>query len=1615
MTSSMLTGERRWGAPRRGGMTVLGKVAVPKPINLPSQRLENHGLDPTVEIVPKGTLSWGNRSSASNAWGSSTISPSTDGGSGSPSHLSGRPSSGGSGTRPSTAGSDRASESTASAWGPSSRPSSASGPLTSNQSSLASLRPRSAETRPGSSQLSRFAEPLSENPVAWGAAGTAEKLGVASSKSDGFSLTSGDFPTLGSEKDNFGKNTELQEHGSHARPGSSSGKVAPVKERTGTSPVGDVSVNDVKSGAVNTWKRDNSTYVEDGPRPSVEKWRGESQPYLNASIPPQHFEPWHGTPSPGGVWFRGPPGPPYGAPVTPGGFPMEPFPYYRPQIPATALANSQPVPPPGAGPRGHHPKNGDMYRPHMPDAYIRPGMPIRPGFYPGPVPYEGYYPPPMGYCNSNERDLPFMGMAAGPPVYERYSNQNARDSNNSHARTGGYGSSGKAMVPEQAESGYHHDNRGPYKVLLKQHNDWDGKDEQKWDHTGTTNASDLAKGDQRKTLPWDDDWEGDPKKVEELDSRRIKVVGEAASQTFDNQMGSSAPVKVKLTECVSSAKPIDDSSTKKFETAASTFPEAPKPSPPAPKDSTLIQKIEGLNAKARASDGRHDAPFVSSREKQKNGLQVDNTKTNQSTKEADSGATYSERIHTNAIPASHEVGVSTGLGSKDRSLEQVAASGTVISRRATHGGQGRVDHRGKGRVNAQDVDGWRKKSLVADSSSVTGSGNVELSSNVDVQDCHSSMQVPQKSGLHLQGTEDGESGSMSDPSDSQAQRAKMKEIAKQRGRQLQKEEEERLREQKAKAHAKLEELNRRTRTVDGSTQKLENVQSSGAFQHKQEELQIVAESNMDASKIGASSSALVSGPSVTTQIHESNASRVGGSTDLSRELPIETPRSPYQEPIISNNQSLPLQQNANSIDAADNRNSPQINDASISKQKRVGYKQRQNIPKHNIPVEKNLTEKLVSTVTIEVPKSLTDVVVSTAASVEHVATEIVTSSESNLPVNANVTTESGHQRRKNNRIGRNKLKLEEASLPRETNPGKASVENAEPKASVLELDPSSIESISNSKDAIQSFENRGSLPNEEAHGRPTNQWKPQHPRRMPRNPQVNRSVEKFHNSDSVVWAPVQSQNKSEVADEVSQKTVVENTSSRGDHQVQNNLKNKRAEIQRYVPKPVAKELAQQGSIQRPTSPSINQTTSDETIGRGESGSQSTDSAQLAGTAIEKSGFAVESRNGDTKPNRQAKSGSWRQRVPIESTHVQGLQEESSYNSSVEKNVQKFIEHSETLKPDGQSAKGQSKYSDDWNTPDGWNTLESSDSAAPVPSAVVKDQGVTGRGKRHPFKGQKGTGNTHGLDHKNVSSGNTDKMCFQSSPLEMGQTDTTVALKENRGAGERSSSHWQPKSQAYPVHNQRGGRHNSSQNVNAEVARTIRKESTPHGGAHFPPQHDKETDHPHTDQPASETGTVIEAPNAGHQETKREEKNIASLKGRPHSPIQGPVNSVEPLPAGTDIRNEQRLSTGFRKNGNHSNRFSRGGHESHGDWSSGGQDNKQHNQPPNRERQRHNSHNEYQPVRPFSNNRSNFEGASDGSHNTSLRFRERGHGHSRRGGGNFYSRQSGNVQVDASYD
>ncbi|XVF54075.1 hypothetical protein PTKIN_Ptkin05aG0151800 [Pterospermum kingtungense] len=1545
MTSSTLSGDRRWGSTRRSGMTVLGKVAVPKPINLPSQRLENHGLDPNVEIVPKGTLSWGSKSSSSNAWGSSTLSPNTDGGSSSPSHLSARPSSGGSGTRPSTAGSDRARE-PANAWGSNSRPSSASGALASNQTSLATLRPRSAETRPGSSQLSRFAEAVPENSGVWGAAGTAEKLGMNSLKSDGFSLTSGDFPTLGSEKDASGKHAELQEHGSQGRPGSSSG-VAPMKESTGASSVVEISVNEsLKSGNANSWRRDNPPYSEDGLRPSMEKWHADPRgpyPYPNTGILPQHYEPWHGPPMnnhPGGVWYRGPPaGPPYGPPVAPGGFPLEPFPYYRPQITGTSLANPQPVPPPGAGPRGPHPKSGDMYRRPMQDAFVRPG-------------------------------------------------HNAPDRGGSHARPSGYGPPGKALAAEHLESGNPHDTRGPYKVLLKQHDAWEGKDEE---HRSEDNATTIfEKSDQKRTSPWKNDRKADPRKEEEVNIRT--VVEEASTLTIDHHGGDSILGKVKSPEAVENAKAYGEIAAKRID-----HPEVP----PAAKDSSLIQKIEGLNAKARASEGRNESVFCI--EEQKNKSELVNAKAKHLANEVATGssAVFPDRAPALGMtgPTSSQLGVSAG----DKSLDLPAVAGAGINRRSTHSMHGRTDHRGRGRFNSQDGDGWRKKPPFTDSSFVKSTTHSENPSDANMQD-YMSLEASEKSGSYLQARDEGESMPPAyDPSDSQVQRAMMKELAKQRVKQRQKEEEERARDQKAKALAKLEELNRRALTADGLNQKLETVTVS-AVQNKQEESQTFAEETVLSSISEVRS--VVSCSSVVADAGQSSTGDLEKATVLSNQQPLVSTKIVHKATPDTHHQSLPLPQKVNNNADAALNNHPQAVDGSASKHNRMGYKKMD----YNSS-DRSSSEKYISTT--ELPNIRTDAAVDMAPSAEAVRNEIASISESISTHNvANETLMQ--QRRKNNRSSKNKLKLEDASftaplpsgIPKEANFASSSVEGLKPKSSECELDPSSFQSLTDSKDGNRSSDQGSAFHNEEASGRVNNQGKSQHSRRMPRNPQAHRSA--VHSGDAVVWAPVQSHNKAEVVEEANHKSLVEAVAPqvKNDAQVQNNPRNKRAEMERYIPKPVAKEMAQQVVSQHPVSPSDDQTSAEEIIGRADSGPHEVECSQAAGTAMGKVGNTAESRN-DGRTSRQGKGhGSWRQRASAEPT-VQGLQD--GYYSNPSKNAQKSTEQKQHQKPDLSQLKEQPKY-DECITSDGWNIPENPDSAIPPVVPVVRDQGMTGRGKRHAFKGQKGVGSNYDFNPKKSNSGEADKHNPQSSVPEMVQSDSPATSKENRSAGDRSTSHWQPKSSAI---NQRGSRPDSHQNVGAEIGNTNKKDSTPQDRVSHPSQPDKEISEgmtqPLKDQYISEKASVGEAYNTAYHDSKRERK-VASVKGRPHSP-----NQVEAPPLHVDTRNEQRSLAGFRKNGNHNNRFGRG-HESR-EWGPSGQEMKQqHNPPANRERQRHNSHFEYQPVGPQNNNRENNpEGSKDGSHGMGARFREKAQSHSRRGGGNFHRRQSGNVRVDDVYD
>ncbi|KAL2321804.1 hypothetical protein Fmac_026183 [Flemingia macrophylla] len=1601
MTSSMLSGDRRWASSsRRGGMTVLGKVAVPKPINLPSQRLENHGLDPNVEIVPKGTLSWGSRSSTStsNAWGSS-LSPNTDGGTGSPSHLSARPSSGGSGTRPSTAGSDRVLEPTANSWGSSSRPSSASGILSSNQSSPASMRPRSAETRPGSSQLSRFAEPLTENSGAWNASRTTEKLGVTQPKNEEFSLSSGDFPTLGSDKDKPVLNSELQGNSSQAEPDSSSGLGKEINE---TPVIDDIAVNaNIKGGIVNSWRRDYQAYNEESVRPGIEKWQGNSQPYPNAGIPPQHYDAWHGPPvnNPQGcVWFRGPPsGPPFGNPVTPGGFPMEPFPYYRPHMPPTGLANPSPVPPPGAGPRGHH-KNGDVYRPHMPDAFIRPSIPIRPGFYPGSMAYEGYYSPPMGYCNSNERDVPFMGMAAGPPVYNRYPNQNPPEPGNSQGRSGGHGNAGKQSGSEQVEPSHPPDTAGPYRVLLKQHVS-DGKNEPtNWEDSETTNAKYVdGRGQPRMTVS-ENEQRSNYRKNEEMDLRTSTQGEEVSSQPSENPVSSSSVVRAKFSESSGNKKKSDDFSARKLDGVASDVLEISS-RPSAPKDASLIQKIEGLNAKAR------DNSSARIREDQRNKFHAGIASLNHVENAVGADVVFPARTRVTEMinPAHCEM----GAAGAEKNFESSSFTGTATSRQTAHGMQGRGDHRNKGRSNNQDADrnkgrsnnqdadGWQKKSVVEDSSASSGA-QLEAS-NVLVGDHQIPVQTYDRVGNYNQTRHVGESvQTRSDPADSHAQRVKLKEIAKQRTKQLQEEEEERTRKQKAKALAKLDELNRRFQAGDGSIQKEDATNS--AIQNKLDELQ-PSESTTAAVKFGAVSAAVNCNANTICQVNDPSISKVEKSPNLSGETTVEMLKSSGKEPALNHNQSVALHQDINNADAT---NALHVHNNSTSKQKRMSYKQKQSLP-----LEKTSSEKVVSTTSGTLKVENEAVVYSLSSGVA--ANNVSSTCGSDLPMNSAAVVESSvNSKKKNMRNSKSKHKVDENSslaaqlptVPKETNISKSPAENDMPRASDFEIDQGSHHPAPLSKDPTEFSEQHRHLANEDSHGRMNSQWKSQHSRRMPRNMQANRPAEKSHGTDAVMWAPVKPQNKSEITDESGENSKLEAVNPVKSEQQVHNLKNKRAEMERYIPKPVAKEMAHQGNTQVASSSS--QAPTDVSIGRVDSVSQGTQVTQHANLVFGKVGSGMESKNRDARNTKQGKAlGSWRQRNLTEPTNMHEVHDVLDHDSNSELNVQRPTEYHHDQKSEISFLKGQTKHFNDSGDIDGSNNSKNdSDALASVP--VIKDHATTGRGRRAPFRGHRG--GIRDVDNKR-NSDEAEKVETRISTSEHGQPDVGMTSKENRGVGERLMSQWQPKSQASNNHR---GNVPIDQNVSSVAVGANRKDSI-HDGESLQVSCGKSSNtrlsQPPHDQPISEKSKAGEALHFGNQEGKRERQSVPS-KRHHHSPVPVTVTSVEQAPTSEDLLHDQRPSSGSGKNVNQ-NRFRRG-HESHGDLRPPAQDNRHYNQPTNRERQGHNLHYEYHPVGPYDEGKSdNFERPKNG--NGGGRFRERGH--SRRGGGNSYGRQSGFESFD----
>ncbi|KAL0763142.1 hypothetical protein Bca101_079293 [Brassica carinata] len=1360
------TGDRRWGTTRRSGMTILGKVAVPKPINLPSQRLENQGLDPNVEIVPKGTLSWGSKSPL-NAWGTSSLSPRTESGPGSPSHLSNRPSSGGSVTRPSTADSDKAHDSSSTAWDANSRPSSASGVFPSNQASVALQRPHSADTRPGSSHLSRFAESVSETSATWG------QHGVAPTKKDGFSLTSGDFPSLGTEKESTEKSAMPQDAGPGTRPASSSGRSA---EERGVDQEANVRIGDDSA-----WRRDNQPYSENKSRYCREEGQLDSrglQPYPNANFPHQ-YDAWRGPPvnnHQGGGWYRG--NQPYGAPMGPGGFHVDPFPFYPTQVP--------PVPGHEAGPRGNHAINEKMFRPPILDTYVHP----RPGFYHGPVPREGYYGPPMGYGGPSNRDLPFAGRPAGPHAYHQHPGQ------------GRYDTSASSVALERNEPS--HSQERQYKILLK---------------------------------PQDGRLKEDEAKREEFLGNRPSTAEKVAPhmQTSKNNR------RVNNNEKSGEVQPIT------VENAAR-------------EDPSLIQKIEGLNAKT-TFNSETSANKVSAR-MPRSGHASDSQ---------------------NSLPYK-QVDPAT-----NKSVELAAISGTTISstyRRSTQQTQGGADHQAKQRVNSGGNDGWRKTAVMSGSSAVTLAPNPERFAEINVGDSLDTDSIGKPG-----------SGISVEPNDNQ--RTTMRELARQRTQQRQKEEEERARDQRAKALAKLEELNRRSQLAGESSVK-----------------------NLEA----AHNASTPDMPEVP--LSHSPASREKKTT-VTAEDSIEVTEE-------SGKTLLPSPEDANNEGSTQHDNPPRHHDGAASKQKRLGYKQKQNIV-----FEKKMAGSSFSEATTEV----VDVVPP-----PEVSNEGVLGHNSVMPAASSVSTESTNTKRKNNRNGnKKKHRVEEttamnptrATVGKDSKSGDESTEIGRERAPEMEFGSLSVPSLDikvsgNSSDQISSFTN------EESQSRVKHNWKSQHLRRNPRNSVANKPAEKFAGSSTVIWAPVHPQQKADIStDADSQKTVPEfSTSSKSLHQVQTSSKSKRVEMERYVAKPIVKEMAEQSVSKNPITTAPEMT--ENVLQKENCGGEGTGILQPSVSAAGKSGSPSKSRHGNGRQGKHGRDhGSPHQRGSVASTKAL---EDGQFRGTVN-----YHRNNQTE----QIAVGSSKdhttcKSDGWN--DGWyvppethsSAAEEVEANGPGTVAVGKDQGMSIHGKQHASRSYKDGGSNYS-DLRKANKRDPSKAHMQQSGHGVGQQDLPVASKESRGPED----------------------HVSHTAVNSNVNR-----GGNHGGREY--TRDK---------------TYVSQ--------KRDVAGYGQKMTSADTPAQSQNRSTS-----KEVQGEHHPNSMFQKNTDHSQRFGRGHHDSQGGWGSSAQENMHHHhhQRPasNRDRQKQNLHYEYKPV--GSHTHDGEQQFKDGSQAEGPpRYREKGQGQQRHGG------------------
>ncbi|XP_042447036.1 protein MODIFIER OF SNC1 1-like isoform X1 [Zingiber officinale] len=1372
MASNILSGDRRWASGRKSGMTILGKV--PKPINLPSQRSENNGLDPNVEIVPKGTLSWGSRSSSStsNVWSSSTLlSPKTDGGTGSPSHYNSRPSSGGSGTRPSTAGSDKSLDSQ-NAWGSNSHPSTASGLSPSHQAPvlasrprsaetrpIIAARPRSAETRPGSSQLSRFAENVPEPAVAWGSTKTADKLGIASSINHEFSLSSGDFPTLGSEKGNEMHGQQagqtFQEHTD-----ASSG---PLRSNESLkSPRGEDACMDQEDASAPRTGRETSYGVAASHNQELHNNSQQAQPLKSAKLTPTQFDSWHGPGihAPDKVLYRGALVGPYGLAGPPGGFPVESCVCYPHPLPS----NSEAVPRPGAGSVQYQSSSGDVYRPQvLPNSYMfssHPVIPAIPGPYPTPVPYDGCYSyHQASFCTSGEQQMPSTRVATQPSFFknpksnssitsDEYRNNLGRDFTK---RTEVQVLSNRARAPFQ----------GPYKVLLKQQGDIANNAPQVKVHSGTLspNTTQCHVEKPKESISKESELSPGCQKNDIVNDMNLEIDHQASLKVAVDGMGQpSNPVISGLGE---NSRRTSEGILKREPTVAIRGIHDWKHNTASRTNTSLIGKIEDLNNKVRSAENHSIIGELLSKQERLKQPKVANARSEHSVKARSTSIPVSLDMHaTDSTVVSRQ---------SDSDLIPIEA-GSHVSK-GTHSTPGRGEYHSNSMLDYQ-TDGGRTRELSEKDPSVV------LTEKNTTEDAYSDLL------------------------DHKNQRAKTKELAGQRAKQLQREE-ERMRDQKAKSLAKLEELNRHSAT--STKPKSNEASSSGHILHQPEDAGVDAASNVT-----------LFTADIPLQANNDEYNNVGPVVSLPPNSVSHTPETVAQDSsAIMPTLSMEHHTNTTAVAAQD---TSQSNASSGSKHRQMGHRRRQKFSMEKNTGEKSMRDDAGS-------KHLDEALYQNRSNEKQFTGEKKESPQKFVEVNAPASSvdmlphngdSSLHQKKKNNRNWRNKnrddtlfgssltthsnVKIEEyPSQSPKTIPAPPDMETS-PVPAIISADHSSGQE---SGDGIVNSQGSSKV-DDEIQGRMSSHWRPHPFRKTARNYQSVRPTDKVHGSETVIRAPVRPANKIEQSEEIKQNSTMGNNSD-SSQQIGHDIsgtKTKRAEMERYVPKPVAKEHLQQENNQK-SSTHDNQMAFDDMHEKPHLDSKVVGLCKIDGS----SDFGVETKKAEeNRPGRRGRvHASWRQRSSADSALPSQTPNE---NVQPPDGTKIFNKPSNQHLPLPEQVK-----SDDRENYDKFMQKNSD-----VVSALTKDQGMRSKQKHHQT--HRVTGSNYGIsEDQNFKNETNDKNGDSHLNLDTSENDVKNCINDPRkhAVGEHVKSHsrWKPKSQISHPGKGTGGQRNFYHAVRVE--------------------------------------------------------------------------------------------------------------------------------------------------------------------------------------------------------